>query len=323
MTITAIGQRNAAKPHLPGSLILPPGMTVQYEQPGADLIDHITGYHVYGTEGPDAINQIDWFLPGTANIRVTQNAGPIEVSIGRRTFAPLPEASLFGPTSRAIRAQTNGGVMIGIGISALGWARLSRRSAEDFHNRIVPLSEALGQGFADRLVQELSESGVSPTVRPQLDKLLLPMLSLAHPDEPMIREFATLLMVEGMIDVAVAARKLGISTHSLRRIATRYFGLAPKVLLMRARFLRSLIKLMTSNDRRDYSAIDPSYHDASHFLRDSNTFLGMTPRRFLSLERPFLDASIHTRAAVLGSATQALHDFNLARELLETPRRTD
>lgn len=323
MTITAIDRQRAEKPDLAGSLTLPPGMTVQYEQPGADLIDHITGYHVYGAEGPAAMNQVDWFLPGTANIRVTQNAGPIEISIGRRTFSPLPEASLFGPTSRAIRAQTNGGVMVGIGISALGWARLSRRSAEDFHNRIVPLSEAMGQEFADRLVAILSESAVSPTVKPQLDELLRPMLNLAHSDEPMIREFAALLMVEGVIDVAVAARRLGISTHSLRRIATRYFGLVPKVLLMRARFLRSLIKFMTSKDRRDYSVIDSSYHDASHFLRDSNTFLGMTPRRFLSLQRPFLDASIHMRAAVLGSATQALHDFNLARELLETPQRTD
>ncbi|QNA82973.1 AraC family transcriptional regulator [Sphingomonas sp. So64.6b] len=323
MIITTVDRQSADNPDLAGSLILPPGMTVQYEQPGAGLIDHITGYHVYGAEGPAAMSQVDWFLPGTANIRVTQNAGPIEISIGRRTFSPLPEASLFGPTSRAIRAETNGGVMIGIGISALGWARLSRRSAEDFHNRIVPLSEAMGQEFADRLVTILSESAVSPTVKPQLDELLRPMLNLAHPDEPMIREFAALLMVEGVIDVAIAARRLGISTHSLRRIATRYFGLVPKVLLMRARFLRSLIKFMTSKDRRDYSVIDSSYHDASHFLRDSNTFLGMTPRRFLSLQRPFLDASIHVRAAVLGSATQALHDFNLARELVETSRRAE
>lgn len=321
MTITALGQRGTSESHFLEASLLPPGMIVRYEQPGVELIDHITGYHVYGASGAAAMNQIDWFLPGTANIRVTLNAGPIEIGIGRRIFSPLPEASLFGPTSRAIRATTNGGVMIGIGVSALGWARLSRRSAEDFHNRVVPLSEAMGDGFSNRLTQELRGSEGGPMVKPLLDALLLPLLGLAHPDEPLIREFAALLMVEGVIDVAIVARRLGISTHSLRRIATRYFGFVPKVLLMRARFLRSLIKLMTSTNRRDYSAIDPSYHDASHFLRDAKAFLGMTPRRFLSLERPFLDASIHERAAVLGSATQALHDFDLARERLGTSGR--
>ncbi len=53
-----------------------------------------------GTLAP--AGQVDWFLPATANVRVAFAADPIEVRIGRRVFSPLPQASLFGPTSHAL-----------------------------------------------------------------------------------------------------------------------------------------------------------------------------------------------------------------------------
>ena len=48
-------------------------------------------------------------------------------------------------------------------------------------------------------------------------------------------------------------------------------------------------------------------HDASHFLRDADRFLGTTPRRFLVHSTALLEASVRARAAALGAATCALH----------------
>ena len=98
-----------------------------------------------------------------------------------------------------------------------------------------------------------------------------------------------------------------ISPDTLRRLAVRHFGFTPKMLLRRARFLRSFVQLFVSGNPTDVTAIDPSYHDMPHFLRDANTFLGTTPRRFMQLANPFLTASVRARAAVLGAPTQALH----------------
>ena len=50
-----------------------------------------------------------------------------------------------------------------------------------------------------------------------------------------------------------------------------------------------LMALKARGAAAGYEAIDDYYTDTSHFLRDSERFLGMTARRFLQLEMPFLD----------------------------------
>lgn len=289
---------------------MPPGMAIRYDRPATALADYITGYHVYRTNG--VVPQVDWFLPATANVRIALDAGPIAVSIGRRTYDPLPTASLFGPTSLALRATTTGGVMIGFGISALGWARLFRRPAGDFRNKIVPLEDVLGHGFTRRLVEALHGATGDAMIAPILDAMLLTRLGALHDDAPRIRQLMAIIAEDGPADIVAVAARLGIPTHGLRRLSVRHFGFPPKMLLMRARFLRSFLRLMAAGEGADYSAIDGSYFDASHFLRDSTMFLGTTPRRFMALTKPFLEASVRAREAVLGAPTQVLHDIATA-----------
>ena len=292
---------------------MPAGMAIRYDRPAAALADYITGYHVYrSSDPPGGEGQVDWFLPATANVRIAIDAGPIAVSIGRRTYDPLPAASLFGPTSQALKATTHGGVMIGFGISALGWGRLTRRPADDFRNRIVPLEDVLGRGFTNRLVAALQAATDDAAVAPILDALLIERLGPPHRDAALVRHLMEILASDGPADMASAAARLDIPTHALRRLSVRHFGFPPKMLLMRARFLRSLVRLMSTGEAANYALIDDSYFDASHFLRDSGTFLGMTPRRFMALTKPFLEASLRARDAVLGSPTQVLHDIDTA-----------
>ena len=292
---------------------MPAGMAIRYDRPAAALADYITGYHVYrSSDPPGGEGQVDWFLPATANVRIAIDAGPIAVSIGRRTYDPLPAASLFGPTSQALKATTHGGVMIGFGISALGWGRLMRRPADDFRNRIVPLEDVLGRGFTNRLVAALQAATDDAAVAPILDALLIERLGPPHRDAALVRQLMEILASDGPADMTSAAARLDIPTHALRRLSVRHFGFPPKMLLMRARFLRSLVRLMSTGEAANYALIDDSYFDASHFLRDSGTFLGMTPRRFMALTKPFLEASLRARDAVLGSPTQVLHDIDTA-----------
>ena len=92
----------------------------------------------------------------------------------------------------------------------------------------------------------------------------------------------------------------------LERLAARAFGFPPKLLLRRARFLRSLhaVRRVESHDRN--TAIDPGYTDYSHFVRDAHTFLGMSPGAFLKLDRPLFRQSAMLRDQILGAPAQAL-----------------
>lgn len=291
---------------------MPEGSIIRYDRPAAAIGEFITGHHLYAAHGPSSLNKVDWFLPGTANVRVTLNAGPIAVTIGRRHHEPLPQVALFGPTSHALRAVTNGGVMIGFGVSALGWARLFARPAIAHHDAIGPLADLSGPDLSLLLVERLSALSDEEEVKPALDALLQPLLTRPNPDEPLIRALMLALGDPEVTQVKQLVDRIGVDQAILRRIGTGYFGMCPKMLLRRARFLRSFTAMFRNADARGYRGIDPSYHDASHFLRDAERFLGMTPRRFMALSTPFLDASVRARAAVLGSRTQALHDIAAA-----------
>ena len=289
----------------PSVFAMPEGLAIRYDEPEASISDSITGYHVYTAETGD--ERVDWFLPGTANIRVALDAGPIALTIRRRTYAPLPEVTLFGPTSQAMRAVTRGGTMIGIGVSALGWSRLFPRGASDYRDRIVPLAEAASPNFADELLAMLAATDRAHGVKPALDAFFARRLEPPHPDSAQIRKLMALIVDDTVEGLATLTRELGLPAHTLRRLSTRHFGFPPKLLLLRARFLRSFTKMIHSGDALDYSQIESSYYDASHFLRDARAFLGTTPKRFMAQPTTFLQASLRARAAVLGTPTQALH----------------
>jgi methylphosphotriester-DNA--protein-cysteine methyltransferase len=286
-------------------VVMPEGMAIRYDMPDPRLAVFVTGYTAYSAESREP--QVDWFLPAPVMLGIALDAGPIHPRIGSRTFPPMVQASLIGPTSRPFSVTTHGGTMVGIGISAAGWAAMTGRSAVDYHNRIVPLDTVLDPSVVDRLIAALTAAPDRAALRPVLDEILLPLFVRQDPHEAEIRALMSLVVRPGMSEVGELAAELGITASTLRRLSQRYFGMPSKLLLRRARFLRSFVQLFVSGNPTDVTAIDPSYHDMPHFLRDANTFLGTTPRRFMQLANPFLTASVRARAAVLGAPTQALH----------------
>lgn len=284
---------------------LPEGMSVRYYRPDDRLGDLVTGYNVYSSDNRDP--RSDWFLPAPVMICLAVDAGPIEARIGNRRFSPMPQASLIGPTSRPLNVTTHGGMMIGIGISPAGWAALTDRSAGEFHNLIVPAETILGRDTVDRLVASVTAAPDKSALGPLLDEFCIPVFARRDPRIEEVRALSRLIVRPGINEVRELSAELGITEQALLRLSRRYFGMPAKTLLRRARFLRSFINLFVSGTPTDASAIDPGYHDMSHFHRDANAFLGMTPRRFMKLANTFLEASVRARAAVLGAPTQALH----------------
>lgn len=279
---------------------------IRYDRPAPDLAEFITGYSGYC--GRSREPQVDWFLPALAQINIFVDAGPLAVKIGHHEFGGTGAATLYGPLSRAPRVTTRGGILIGTGLSALGWGRLIGRKASDFHNRVVPLGLVLRGGVAEELVRQLTALEDDRAVAATLDAIYRPLLAEPGRDEPLIRAFTALTVEDGVIDIADAAERIDTDARTLRRVALRYFGTPPKLLLRRARFLRSFLRMFRAGDITNYALLDASYYDTSHFLRDAHAFLGTTPLRFMAQPTPFLDASLRARQAVLGAASQALHD---------------
>ncbi|MEG3123572.1 helix-turn-helix domain-containing protein [Sphingomonas sp. GB1N7] len=285
---------------------LPPHTALRYERPAPALRDHLTSYAVLDSEAIDPNGTSEWMLPGWAQIWIVITDGPISVAIGNRRYDPLPTAILYGVTSRAMPVTAHGGVSIAIDVSPLGWARLFSDRADLLRDRVTPLEQVLPTAWVEELVTLIRDSDRSLQVKDLLDGFFLKHMAVPHPDEPQIAQVMALIVDHNTRDLATAAAAIGIGLSTLRRLSNRYFGFPPKTLMMRARFLGSLLSMMKRPDRSDYALLSPAYHDASHFIRDGKRFLGMTPRRFIALDKPYLDAALRARRLVLGASTPSL-----------------
>lgn len=300
------------KPGVDPELFAPQRNTaLRFEVPDPRVVDYVTDYYVYDSEGPEVEGAVSFSMPGPANLRFFMDERPVTVTIGNRLYAPTPHAALYGPTTRALKVESFGGVTIGMGISALGWARLIDQPANRYRDRIAPMADALPPATVTALQERLRASDRALDVKPILDAFFLERLGQPHPEEPVIRTLAALIVDESVPDIAVIAERAGVSPQRLRQTALRFFGFPPKRLLRRARFLRSLLRMYEAGDEADYSLISGSYFDVSHFLRDAEEFLGTTPRRFMAQQAPYLRQILRARTAVLGEPAQALHPISL------------
>ncbi|PAX09359.1 helix-turn-helix domain-containing protein [Sphingomonas lenta] len=287
--------------HTPGvdarDFALPPQTALRYELPAPALRDYVADYHVLDSEGPDVEGAVNFLLPSWPAIRLILTDRPISLQVGPRFYDPLPRYALYGTTSQAMRMTSNGGVTIGVALKPSGWARLFDRRADLYRDRVAPLADVMASAHVNELVARLGASDRGPAVKGILDEFLERRLGPPHPDEPLIGRLTALINDDETFDLATACERVGLAPATMRRVSLRHFGFPLKTLLIRTRFLRSFARIMMEG--ADYSSVAPGYYDASHFLRDANRFLGMTPKRFLQrTQNPYAQAVLRARALV-------------------------
>lgn len=274
--------------------------------PDAALLPYVSGYHAYAAGGSAAAPATDWFFPGWANVRFTVDAGPWHVSFGDSEDFRVPDASLFGPSSRAIRSVASGGVLFGAGLTPLGYASLISRPAQEVADRVIPLPEVWsGTGEIQR---QLSRAQSLEAIKAIFDAEIARRLTPPRAEtRARVEALHGLLVHEHSVRVEDTAARLGLAIRTLNRVTTDAFGFSPKLLLRRSRFLKSLMAALREPERPLSEVIDSAYFDHSHFIRDSNDFLGMPPQRFLDLVTPLMRQSMTNRSSALGGPVQALH----------------
>ena len=284
-------------------------IAVQFLLPAPGLRRFISGYHFYTLAfAPDHIHH-DLFYPAWGNVRFYSSAMPWRLTIGHgdkaRVFDPVPQAALFGPTSHSTVSASGNGMLIGAGLTPLGWARLVRAEAARHADRITPLGDAMPG--AEALAVAVLEASDAAGAAAAMDAYFLARLDAPGRNDELIEAMHRLLAEAPPISVIAAAAELGMHQRAFLRLALAAFGFRPKLLLRRARFVRTLTRLEEEPEANWVDVLDLGYHDQSHFIRDSHEFLGMAPGDFLRLPRPINAASTRLRRAMLGAPAQALH----------------
>lgn len=289
--------------HTPGvkatDFRLPTGTALRFERAAEALRPVLSTYAARDSDAVLWAGAINWRLPSRAQIWISLDAGPIEVTTRRHPAKRMGSAALFGVTGRAQPILSSGGVSVVIDIGPIAWARLFAPSGETMRDRITPLADLLPAGWSDDLIATVARSDRGAQLKAVLDDYFAARMPPPHPDEPLIAEIAALLRDGRTISLPDAAAQSGIDARLLLRLTKRYFGFPPKLLLMRARFLRALIPMLLSDAKADFAAVPLGYHDVPHFIRDASHFLGMTPRRFLANEMPFTRAALRAHGQVM------------------------
>lgn len=285
---------------------LPTTPRMRYWKPAEHLRSAISGYHLYALTTPSGKPHRDVFQPAWANLRIrlTEDAN-WRVRPGDGEWTRPGRVTLFGPSSAITWSESETGLVVGAGILPRGWARLGWEPARRWSNRVGDL-RGLGGMSAEQLLGLFCGVHQEEDVAQLFDELFTTALLPPGKDDQPIARMGEALVDPGIANVAALAERTDLSPRTLERLAHRAFGFPPKLLLRRARFLRSLHAIRQAKPSERTAAIDPGYTDYSHFVRDSHAFLGMSPQAFLRLDTPLLNESLALRKQVLGSPAQAL-----------------
>ncbi len=251
---------------------------------------------------------VDLLQPEWANLRFFCGSLP-SAQIGANRL----EGARFvvtGPSSRPCRFELGTAQMWGIGFLPVGWARFVAADAYGLANTV--LDGAGHPAFArfDSMSAALCDAALGKAAQLEVIVEHLAQAMRPHRDEAKIARVHKALVDPECHTVCDLADRAGMSIRTLERICRRYFGFAPKLLMRRQRFMRSLTSFMLERSRgagsRWTEAMDEAYHDQAQFTREFTEFMTMLPTEYASLEHPILASFIEARARVWGSAAQTL-----------------
>ncbi|MDP3852664.1 helix-turn-helix domain-containing protein [Phenylobacterium sp.] len=277
-------------------------LSVRMVRPAPELSQLLDAYYIL-----DACQVVsDHLLSGPGNVRFQLSGEWILTADG--VHIPTPQQSaLFGPTDRAAIFESTGrAIMLGAGLTPVGWAKLFDVDAFDLANRVRELADFVGEDDAARLHADLMAAPDDAGIVRVLDAWFIARDAARPSADPRIAIVHRELLAPHA-DVTTLAAAVGVSERTLHRLCDRAFGFSPKALLRQKRFLRTLERVRGVLDQPLSGLIDDGYFDQAHFNRDFRHFMGMTPGQYFNSPREIMRRAAIARREVSGKGMQGLH----------------
>ena len=284
----------------------PCAVKIRFCPPSAELAPYFTSFYLLEVSVADGQRVSDHLHPEWASMRFHSGDcpdahNPLGGAISGTAF------SATGPSSHSVRFTIGSDRMWGLGLLPLGFAKFVEASADT-------LADGVFDGHAHPVFapfRGLAESLFGP--EPDLDAELarINAFFLARLDRPVADAARITAIHRALFDPETASvgeliERSGVSGRTVERLCKRYFGFAPRLLLRRQRFMRSLAAFMLDPSLKWIGSLDGHYHDQAQFVRDFRQFLGMPPRQYGTMAHPIMHAVVHTRDRVAGAAVQTL-----------------
>jgi AraC-like DNA-binding protein len=265
--------------------------------PSSDLAPYVRNHFVFRAALPADMELIDPLLSETAMLRIIlQGDWAAEFTPG--TWQVEGPTILFGNNARCFNVRVRGPfVVAGTAMRPSGWTALCNQKASQFADGMYPARIAWGDD-TDQLYREASATGeaddgivaaLEKFWRAQIAKVGMPAT------DPAMATFENITNTDSTMRVADVADSLGLSSRALERRCCATFGLTPKAVLRRSRFLdmAAAVRGISEPDEEGRAAL--RFSDQSHLNREFRYFINMTPGAFEKASTPLLNAVLKLR----------------------------
>jgi AraC-like DNA-binding protein len=270
--------------------------------PSAALAPYIARHYVFSVNAPDQFELIDQLLSETAFVRLLLR-GDWAAEVIKGIWSNVGKGVFFGPNSRPMKVRVRGGFrVVGLAFCPAGWRALTDIPADAFTDRMVPLSDMLGRR-AEALLDDVSRieddtAAGDARIIAATEAIVSDLLEARgwpRADGAMQR-FELLARIHSTAMVRDVAAELKMSERQLERRCRPAFGLSPKGVLRRSRFLdmATAMRGMSNPDERELAAL--RYYDQPQLIREFRRYISMTPGQFQKALTPLLDAGLELRS---------------------------
>ncbi len=265
--------------------------------PSSDLAPYIRNHFVFRAPLPADMELIDPLLSETAMLRVIlQGDWAAEMTPG--TWQVEGPTILFGNNARCFNVRVRGPfVVAGTAIRPSGWTALCDQKADRFADGMFPAAVTWGDD-TDQLYHDAVAGGETDTgIVAALETFWLAQLAkFATPEtDPAMAAFEEITNTDSTMRVADVADRVGLSARALERRSCATFGLTPKAVLRRSRFLDMATAVRGISDPGEDERAALRFSDQSHLNREFRYFINMTPGQFEKTPTPLLNAVLQLR----------------------------
>lgn len=264
--------------------------------PHPELAPYIRRHYVFAADLPEDFAIEDSLLSETAFVRILLR-GQWEVEVGPGFWTDVSPVVVGGGNGRPLPVRVRGPFIVaGFSVRPSAWRSLFDRPARIYTDKMVPLQAAWGN-IADRMFADISAArtdqrivaAMEAGVRAQLDVIGHPRID---------HEMAALEYIartDSTVKVEHLGPLLGLSVRQVERRCLASFGLSPKQVMRRSRFLDMATALRGFSTPSEEELAALRYFDQSHLNREFRHFAGMPPGAFAKAVTPLFTAGLKLR----------------------------
>lgn len=269
---------------------------VQYRAPSADLAPYIRGHYLFEAALPSGFAVADSLYTDNGFVRVILD-GQIEAVAADGGQQPLSGPYLLGSNLHGFPIRLSGSFRaVGFAIRPCAWRALFNADPRALVDTIQPLADIWGDAAA-RLHEAVAQAKDTDSSIVAMETAIRAQLaSMKHKRiDQQIARFEQIMRTNSTARVDDVAAQLGLSARQFERRCLASFGITPKTILRRSRFLDMAAATKGFSAPEDQELIGLRYFDQSHRNREFRKFVGMTPGQFAKADLPLVALSLSMR----------------------------